>query len=41
MCGQCDYVCPQKEIKRVSQIWLDLRTAATAAGSPDPYADRR
>jgi succinate dehydrogenase/fumarate reductase iron-sulfur protein len=38
MCGQCDYVCPQKEIKRVSQIWVDLRTAATAAGSPNPYS---
>jgi succinate dehydrogenase/fumarate reductase iron-sulfur protein len=28
MCGQCDYVCPQKEIKRVSQIWPALRAAA-------------
>ncbi|ADD67712.1 succinate dehydrogenase and fumarate reductase iron-sulfur protein [Denitrovibrio acetiphilus DSM 12809] len=32
MCGQCDYVCPQKEIERVSQIWKDLREAATDAG---------
>jgi len=38
MCGQCDKLCPQKEIKRVSQIWKDLRAAATAAGYPDPNA---
>ena len=37
MCGLCDDVCPQKEIHRVQQIWRDLRTAATAAGSPNPY----
>jgi len=30
MCGQCDYVCPQKEIHRVNQIWTDLRSAASA-----------
>lgn len=36
MCGQCDYLCPQKEIKRVSQIWKDLRAAATAAGYGKP-----
>jgi fumarate reductase iron-sulfur subunit len=41
MCGQCDFVCPQKEIHRVPQIWPDLRAAATAAGSPDPYVNRR
>jgi fumarate reductase iron-sulfur subunit len=28
MCGQCDYVCPQKEIHRVKQIWPALRAAA-------------
>ena len=38
MCGQCDNVCPQKEIKRVKQIWKDLRTAATAAGYTNPNA---
>lgn len=36
MCGQCDYLCIQKEIKRVSQIWKDLRAAAIAAGYPNP-----
>lgn len=36
MCGQCDYLCPQKEIKRVHQIWKELRAAATAAGYPNP-----
>jgi len=36
MCGRCDDVCPQKEIHRVSQIWPDLRAAATAAGFPEP-----
>ncbi|QEM68762.1 2Fe-2S iron-sulfur cluster binding domain-containing protein [Geobacter sp. FeAm09] len=38
MCGQCDNLCPQKEIKRVTQIWKDLRAAATAAGYPNPNA---
>lgn len=32
MCGQCDYICPQLEIKRVPKIWKDLRKAATDAG---------
>ncbi|KAA0889781.1 2Fe-2S iron-sulfur cluster-binding protein [Oryzomonas rubra] len=36
MCGQCDNLCPQKEIKRVTQIWKELRSAATAAGYPNP-----
>jgi fumarate reductase iron-sulfur subunit len=36
MCGQCDNLCPQKEIKRVKQVWKELRAAATTAGYTNP-----
>ncbi len=43
MCGNCDTVCVQSKstvgaMKKVKQIWKDLRDAATAAGYPNPYA---
>lgn len=38
MCGQCDKLCPQKEIRRVPQIWKDLRSEATVLGYRDPNA---
>jgi hypothetical protein len=36
MCGQCDDLYSQKEIKRVTLIWKELRDAATAAGYGKP-----
>lgn len=35
MCGKCDEVCPQAEIKHLD-YWNDLRAAATARGFAEP-----
>ncbi|NTW27793.1 MAG: 4Fe-4S dicluster domain-containing protein [Coriobacteriia bacterium] len=37
MCGKCDQVCPQGEIKHLD-YWTDLRAAATARGFTAPKA---